>query len=376
MMGTDTIHVNASVETLFGDDYAEKLGDDGVRAIQEALEDGIVDQSDFESQGAEFDFSDGASFENFKSRFVKGFYYGLGKFSKRSGDVHVVDTDGFREWTSRPILISLGMDGVENPTPIDAWRSGTLAFVMADDLKYPSVNMNSAINPSAEYRNFESFEDGLLVVTHPSAKFDPFGTTTDAIDEQIESAVEKGNGVVYLVQASDSLANLPLKNHHPDFLLASYEGKAGLKYEGDHLIMIGGFNFMCQADTVNEMLRRRKTEGDLEIDLPTEALLSVRRDDGQVIPFSERLKLEKDRGRDISSELDFSVSLYTRGLADKYNYKVCYNRNCHNYEYDDTHQGASTGFLSGAVNLFDSAMKAIEDWQKPTVRFNFRSEDQ
>lgn len=245
------IHIAVSPKTLFGELYDEVIEHHG-HVIEETFEDGVIDQADFDRYD-----SDSKDY-----KFLRRLYYNLRRFSELDGKGNTIsrrEARSFRSWINQP--------GEPSDPPLLPLRATTMSGVLGDELACDSVD--------GSYGDCEPIVmkgARLMLVTHPTACFDENMTSNVGIDEEVALAHADGTPVIYLVQGWDKFDNFYLNEVLPTHFVRSYSGLHTIRFDGDSVVLAGGYFRYCFRSTFRELLKRRTTDRPLTVEIPMEAV--------------------------------------------------------------------------------------------------------
>lgn len=345
-MSMRPIYIDAHPEELFGDNYRETLGPKEARIIEESLEDGVINQADFDRyqkcEETDLDklcyrgwlgdahIDKQRSEDTYGYRYLRRTYYYLRKHSEQYDEKDYMsgaEVARFKRWFQAESAEAVSFDeyfgsGIYR----NFFRNGML-FYWGDDA--PKIDINSNV---------------LLLVTHPSLEFDKKGATKAGIDKQVEDAKENDIPVVYLTRDSNSIDDMYLDDMNPTDYISSHMGEHSIRFNGDEVFLAGGNFGACFAGALKNLILNRSTKNPLIARICLDSVYAprlkkmVKSKDGlgmnvitEVVTLGELLKKKEDPHRYIEE----AIGSILPSLKGKKNIEYCYNGACRVVDQSD-----------------------------------------
>lgn len=115
-------------------------------------------------------------------------------------------------------------------------------------------------------------DDALVVVTHPSYGYDSDGVAQKGIDQIIGRTNEEGIKTIYLLSRWEHFQDFYLHEMLPVVFVHSQAGEHNIQFEGNNLILMGGYFLLCLEKTFSDVFKHRKSTRHLTVTLPIEAI--------------------------------------------------------------------------------------------------------
>ena len=101
------------------------------------------------------------------------------------------------------------------------------------------------------------FGDSLMIVTHPTARYDPRLASKHGVDEALRFARARRIPVVYLADRGNAAASQYfIDDCTPDFWVYSEDGEITFEVRATHVYVVGGHLEVCLSNTLLDVLQK------------------------------------------------------------------------------------------------------------------------
>ncbi|MDO8519927.1 MAG: hypothetical protein Q7T11_07190 [Deltaproteobacteria bacterium] len=139
---------------------------------------------------------------------------------------------------------------------------------------YPNFPYLNEVLAWNKFRHMIISARTLVMVTHPMRGYDPREAAREGIEKEVESAKNRHNPVIYLMNGVTPFFHFYLHDMQPDAYVNSVDGSHDIQFEGREAILGGGYLApgACLPKTVASLIRHRTSQEELTIKIPTDAV--------------------------------------------------------------------------------------------------------
>jgi hypothetical protein len=257
-MTVKPLYVPQSTEELFGSEYYKYLQPHEVEMLDDVLNDGVIDQSDFDHYSrcdqnacerdekrdnafacAQFFHCD-IDYEHFANSWGPLFrtYFYLSRFSQQ--DVFKNRVSGYEALLFQAWVSETNFD----QAAYDPQKYG-LNFYNKDRIMYDDFSKNYYITEPIDV-----MDNKMLLVVHPTSTYDEQCEARDGADKEVAMARQAGVPVYYLAEHQEDLYLSDVQG----VFIESEIGEHEIRFHGDTIILMGGYLTRCLRTTLFDLL--------------------------------------------------------------------------------------------------------------------------